>query len=188
MLKAVRLVGSVAFVVGFFAILFVAIPWFVTVLDSPDIGGPLPWWLRVAVYLVVGGIAVVLAMVAIEQRGTKAGGEKAPEAESSGLVLSNSDQVIGREVAEVLGLVQGHTIFAIWLGKDLSALVRLLLGGELVEYTQMMGKARAVALSRMQREARERGADAVINVRLMTTSVVGSAAELLAYGTAVKLG
>ncbi|GAH86056.1 unnamed protein product, partial [marine sediment metagenome] len=86
-----------------------------------------------------------------------------------------------------LGLVRGHTIYAIWLGKDLSALVRLLLGGELTEYTEMMGKARELALSRMLRQASERGADAVLNIRFMTTSVVGSAAELLVYGTAVKL-
>ena len=93
----------------------------------------------------------------------------------------------GRETGEILGLVQGHTVFAIWLGKDLSAIVRLILGGELTEYTQMMGQARATATSRMIASASSLGADAIINVRYMTTSVVGSAAELLAYGTAVKL-
>ncbi len=94
----------------------------------------------------------------------------------------------GRATREVLGLVQGHTVFAIWLGKDLSAIVRLILGGELTEYTEMMGKARAAATNRMIAQAGQMGADAIINVRYMTTSVVGSAAELLAYGTAVKLG
>jgi len=84
-------------------------------------------------------------------------------------------------------LVQGHTIYAIWIGKDLSAIIRLVLGGELIEYTEMMGGARKVATSRMLAQAEEMGADAVINVRFMTTSVIGSAAELLAYGTAVKL-
>jgi len=84
--------------------------------------------------------------------------------------------------------VQGHTVYAIWLGKDLSALVRLILGGELTEYTEMMGRARAAATDRMTAAARGMGADAIINVRYMTTSVVGSAAELLVYGTAVKLG
>ena len=86
-----------------------------------------------------------------------------------------------------MGLVRGHTIFAIWLGRDLSALVRLLLGGELIEYTEMMGRARKVAADRMIAQAEELGADAIINVRFMTTSVIGSAAELLAYGTAVRL-
>ena len=78
-------------------------------------------------------------------------------------------------------------MFAIWLGKDLSALVRLIVGGELTEYTEMMGSARTVATDRMIARALEVGADAIINVRYMTTSVVGSAAELLVYGTAVKL-
>jgi uncharacterized protein YbjQ (UPF0145 family) len=78
-------------------------------------------------------------------------------------------------------------VFAIWIGKDLSAIIRLFLGGELTEYTQMMGRARALATNRMIAEAARMGADAIINVRYMTTSVVGSAAELLVYGTAVKL-
>ncbi len=99
----------------------------------------------------------------------------------------NSTDIPGREITEILGLVKGHTIFAIWLGKDLSALVRLVLGGELTEYTEMMGRARKVATDRMIAQAEELGADAIINVRYMTTSVIASAAELLAYGTAVKL-
>jgi uncharacterized protein YbjQ (UPF0145 family) len=102
-------------------------------------------------------------------------------------LIQNSAQVPDRKITEVLGLVQGHTIFAIWIGKDLSAMIRLVLGGELIEYTDMMGKARKVATNRMIAEAERLGADAVINVRFMTTSVIGSAAELLAYGTAVKL-
>jgi len=99
----------------------------------------------------------------------------------------NSTELPGQEITEILGLVQGHTVFAIWLGKDLSALIRLILGGELTEYTEMMGRARAAATNRMMCQAAEMGADAIINVRYMTTSVVGSAAELFAYGTAVKL-
>lgn len=77
---------------------------------------------------------------------------------------------------------------SLWLGKDLSAIVRLILGGELTEYTEMMGSARSTATARMTEKAAELGADAVINVRYMTTSVMGSAAELLVYGTAVRLG
>jgi uncharacterized protein YbjQ (UPF0145 family) len=188
MVKGLRLIGSVAFVVGFFAIIFAGIPWCVTVLDDPTVGGPLPWWLKGAVYVFIGGIAVVLGTVAVEQR---LHGPKAEELEGAawpaGLLVENTDRVPGREVTEVLGLVQGHTIYAIWLGKDISALVRLILGGELTEYTEMMGRARAVALQRMLTKAQELGADAVLNVRFMTTSVIGSAAELLAYGTAVKL-
>ena len=102
-------------------------------------------------------------------------------------MLLNSLTLPGLEITEILGLVQGHTVFAIWLGKDLSALVRLILGGELTEYTEMMGRARQAATNRMMAAAAQMGADAIINVRYMTTSVVGSAAELLVYGTAVKL-
>ena len=103
------------------------------------------------------------------------------------VLLLNSAVLPGREITEILGLVQGHTVFAVWLGRDLSAIVRLILGGELTEYTEMMGKAREVATNRMISHAAEMGADAIINVRYMTTSVVGSAAELLVYGTAVNL-
>ncbi|UCH24041.1 MAG: YbjQ family protein [Deltaproteobacteria bacterium] len=103
------------------------------------------------------------------------------------VLLLNSATLPDRDIAEILGLVQGHTVFAIWLGKDLSAIIRLILGGELTEYTEMMGKARATATRRMIVQASEMGADAIINVRYMTTSVIGSAAELLVYGTAVKL-
>jgi uncharacterized protein YbjQ (UPF0145 family) len=188
MLKALRLVGSLAFVVGLFVIVFVGIPWYVTVVENSQVSGALPWWFRGAVYLFLGGIAVVLVSVAAEQRlrGPKAE-ELEEAAEPPGLVVENTDRVPGREVTEVLGLVQGHTVYAIWLGEDISALVRLILGGELTEYTQMMGKARDVARRRMVTQAAELGADAVLNVRYMTTSVVGTAAELLVYGTAVKL-
>jgi uncharacterized protein YbjQ (UPF0145 family) len=109
------------------------------------------------------------------------------EIESEDLLVENIDYVPGREVSKVLGMVQGHTVYAIWLGKDISALVKLILGGELTEYTEMMGKARTLAVQRMNAQARELEADAILNVRFMTTSVVGTASELLAYGTAVKL-
>ena len=103
------------------------------------------------------------------------------------VLLCSSPTVPGRDIEEVLGLAQGHTVYAIWLGKDLSAIIRLILGGELTEYTDMMARARTTATNRMIAQAAEMGADAVINVRYMTTSVIGSAAELLAYGTAVTL-
>jgi len=188
MLKAISRVGSLAFVLGFFAVIFVAIPWYVTVVDDSNVGGPLPWWLKTAVYLLLGGIALVLVCVAVEQRLRAPGAlQQPPPAAPAGILMESTGQVAGRQVSQNLGLVKGHTIYAIWLGKDISALVRLILGGELTEYTEMMGKARDLALGRMLQEAAELGADAVINVRFMTASVVGSAAELLAYGTAVKL-
>ena len=188
MLKGIRLIGSLAFVLGFFALIFVALPWYVTIVDDSTVGGPLPPWVKAAVYALLGGIVVVLVTVALEQaRLRPKAAAPAPEALPAGIMLENTDRVPGREVTEALGLVKGHTIYAIWLGRDISALVRLILGGELTEYTEMMGKAREMALGRMAREAADLGADAILNVRFMTTSVIGSAAELLAYGTAVKL-
>jgi uncharacterized protein YbjQ (UPF0145 family) len=183
-MRLLRNIGSLAFVLGLFTVVFVGIPWHVIVAEDPAV----PWWLRTAVFGLLGGILVVLATVAIEQRMTKAPRPELPPAEAKReTMLLNSAEVPGRQITESLGLVQGHTVFAIWLGKDLSALIRLILGGELTEYTEMMGRARAIATDRMVAEAAQRGADAVINVRYMTTSVVGSAAELLVYGTAVRL-
>jgi uncharacterized protein YbjQ (UPF0145 family) len=181
-MKILRLVGSLAFVLGLFTIIFAGLPWYIS--NYPG----LPLWFKIAFYGVIGGILLVLLTIAIEQRQGKAKAEELPTGESrSQMLLQNSTEVPGREVTEILGLVQGHTIYAIWVGRDLSAIVRLILGGELIEYTDMMGLARKVAANRMIAQAEELGADAIINVRFMTTSVIGSAAELLAYGTAVKL-
>ena len=183
-MRVLRHIGSLAFVLGLFTAVFVGMPWYVIVAEDPVV----PWWLRIAVFCLLGGILLVLLTVALEQRKGKGSGEPLPSAEPDRTVLLlNAAELPGREITEVLGLVQGHTVFAIWLGKDLSALVRLILGGELTEYTEMMGRARTAAANRMIAQAVQMGADAIINIRYVTTSVVGSAAELLAYGTAVKL-
>ena len=183
-MKILRHIGSLVFVIGLFTTVFAGIPWHVMVADDPV----LPWWLRIAVFCLLGGILLVLATLALEQMGSTASVEERLTVESDRTIpLLNSDVLPGREITEILGLVQGHTVFAIWLGKDLSAIVRLILGGELTEYTEMMGRARAAATNRMIAQAAQMEADAVINVRYMTTSVVGTAAELFAYGTAVKL-
>jgi uncharacterized protein YbjQ (UPF0145 family) len=184
-MATIRQIGSIAFVIGLFTVLFAGIPWYVTISDDPVI----PWWFRIAVYSLLGGILIVLLTLALEQKKSRVSAldDSTINETTSNVLLINSPVIPGREISKVLGLVQGHTIFAIWLGKDLSAIVRLILGGELTEYTEMMGRARKVAMRRMISQAEELGADAVINVRYTTTSVVGSAAELLAYGTAVKL-
>lgn len=181
-MKTLRQIGSLAFVLGLFVSVFAGIPWRVMVVDDPVV----PWWLRIAVFSLLGGILVVLVTLALEQKVHRVPVEE-PVPQNTDILLINSDKVPGQEISEVLGLVQGHTVFAIWLGKDLSAIARLILGGELTEYTEMMGSARSTATGRMRNNALEMGADAIINVRYMTTSVVGSAAELLVYGTAVKL-
>ena len=183
-MKIVRHIGSLAFVLGIFTVVFAGVPWHVMAAEDPVV----PWWLRIAVFCLLGGILVVLLTVALEQRKIKTSKEAPVLSEPERTVLLlNSTEIPGQEITEILGLVQGHTVFAIWLGKDLSALIRLILGGELTEYTEMMGRARSTATNRMMYQAAEMGADAIINVRYMTTAVVGSAAELLAYGTAVKL-
>ncbi len=183
-MKVIRHIGSVAFVLGLFTAVFAGMPWYMMVADDPAV----PWWLRIAVFCLLGGILLVLVILALEQWAHKAPVEELlPTEYDRTVLLLNSDVLPGREITEILGLAQGHTVFAIWLGKDLSAIVRLILGGELTEYTEMMGSARSTATERMTAKAAEMGADAVINVRYMTTSVVGSAAELLVYGTAVKL-
>ena len=182
-MKVLRNIGTVAFVLGLFTAIFAGIPWHVVVADDPVV----PWWLKIAVFCLLGGILLVLATLAIEQWSRKVSYQEPLATETDRTVLLlNSDVLPGREITEILGLVQGHTVFAIWLGKDLSAIVRLILGGELTEYTEMMGSARLTATERMIAKAAELEADAVINVRYMTTSVVGTAAELLVYGTAVK--
>jgi uncharacterized protein YbjQ (UPF0145 family) len=183
-MKILRHMGSLAFVLGLFSAVFVGIPWYVIVADAPVV----PWWLRIAVFCLLGGILLVLLTVVLEQRKNKTSAEAVRPTESDrAVLLLNSAALPDREITAILGLVQGHTVFAIWLGKDLSAIIRLIVGGELTEYTEMMGKARETAADRMVAQAAEMGADAIINVRYMTTSVVASAAELLVYGTAVKL-
>ena len=184
-MKTLRNIGSLAFVLGLFTTIFAGIPWHVIASTDPVV----PWWLRVAVFLLLGGILLVLITVACEQTKNKPTTQSLPPAAEpdTTIMLANTEQIPNRQITENLGLVQGHTVFAIWLGKDLSALVRLILGGELTEYTDMMGKARTAATNRMIQQAEKLNADAIINLRYMTTSVIGSAAELLAYGTAVKL-
>ncbi len=179
-----RHIGSLAFVVGLFSAVFAGIPWYVIVSDDPV----LPWWLKTAIFCLLGGILLVLLTVALEQKIMKKSTEETiPAASDHSALLLTSAALPGQEIEEIFGLVQGHTVYAIWLGKDLSAIIRLILGGELTEYTEMMGRARDTATNRMITRAVAMGADAVINIRYMTTSVVGSAAELLVYGTAVKL-
>lgn len=184
-MRTLRQIGSLLFVLGLFIAVFAGMPWYMVVAEDPTV----PWWLRTAVFGLLGGFLLVMVTLAVEQRAYTALGEgPLPAGSDRTVLLLNSDALPGREITEILGLVQGHTVFAVWLGKDLSAIVRLILGGELTEYTEMMGSARSVATARMTAQAAEMGADAVINVRYMTTSVIGSAAELLVYGTAVKLG
>ncbi|MFO7814719.1 MAG: YbjQ family protein [Halanaerobiales bacterium] len=102
------------------------------------------------------------------------------------MIIINTEKMKGKEISEVLGLVRGNTIRARHLGNDIVAGLRNLVGGEVKEYTQMISDAREEALVRMEEEAEKLDADAIVNVRFTTSQVMGGAAEILAYGTAVK--
>ena len=104
------------------------------------------------------------------------------------MIMTPSPGVAGRTVVEDLGLVRGNTIRARHVGRDLMAALKSIVGGEIHDYTKMMAEAREQSLDRMVDQARELGADAVVNVRFGTSYVMGGAAEILVYGSAVKLG
>ena len=103
------------------------------------------------------------------------------------MIITNTEFVTGKEIKEMLGLIKGNTVQAKSIGKDFKAGLRNIAGGEIKEYTEMLAESREVALKRMKDKAEKLDADAIINVRFMTSSIMGGAAEMLAYGTAVKL-
>ncbi len=101
------------------------------------------------------------------------------------MILVNTDYITGKEF-EMLGLVKGSTIQTKHVGSDIGAGLKTLVGGELKGYNEMMNDARALATKRMVEEAAALGADAVVNVRYASSSVMAGAAEVIVYGTAVK--
>lgn len=103
------------------------------------------------------------------------------------MILTTSDKIPGKEIIETLGLVRGSTIKAKHIGKDILAALRSIVGGEIKEYTEALNEARELSTKRMLKEAEELGADAIVCIRFTTSQVMAGAAELLVYGTAVKL-
>jgi uncharacterized protein YbjQ (UPF0145 family) len=103
------------------------------------------------------------------------------------MIISTQDRLDDREIAQTLGLVRGNTIRARHMGRDIMAGLRTIIGGEIKEYTKMLAESREQALDRMIAEAQSKGADAILGARFTTSAVMQGAAELLAYGTAVKL-
>ncbi|MCI9252663.1 MAG: YbjQ family protein [Lachnospiraceae bacterium] len=101
------------------------------------------------------------------------------------MIIVNTDYIHGKEL-EMLGLVKGSTIQSKNIGRDITQGFKTIVGGELKAYTQMMDEARALATKRMVEEAQRLGADAVVNVRYSSAAVMQGAAEIMAYGTAVK--
>ena len=101
------------------------------------------------------------------------------------MILVNTDYINGKEL-EMLGLVKGSTIQSKHLGKDIAQAFKSMVGGELKAYNEMMNEARALATKRMVAEAEAMGADAVVNIRYASSAIMQNAAEVIAYGTAVK--
>lgn len=103
------------------------------------------------------------------------------------ITVTTTEQVHGYKVTKVHGLVRGNTIRARNIGSDIVAVLRNIAGGEIREYTKLMAESREQALDRMAEQAVQLGANAVISIRLTTSMLMGGAAEILAYGTAVTL-
>jgi uncharacterized protein YbjQ (UPF0145 family) len=104
------------------------------------------------------------------------------------MILTTTEKIPNKEVTEILGIVRGSTVRARNLGRDIFAGLKSVVGGEISEYTQLQAESREQALQRMVEDAEKLGADAIVNVRIATSMVMQGAAEILAYGTAVKLG
>jgi uncharacterized protein YbjQ (UPF0145 family) len=103
------------------------------------------------------------------------------------MIVITTDQVPGKTIRETLGIARGSTVRARHLGRDIFAGLKNLVGGEISEYTRLLADAREEALQRMVLDGNNMGADAIINVRFTTSTVMQGCSEILAYGTAVKL-
>ena len=101
------------------------------------------------------------------------------------MIITTSAQIEGKRITKTIGLVKGSTIRARHVGKDIMAAFRGVVGGEITEYTKMMAEAREEAIQRMTEDAQKQGGNAIISMRFTTSMVMTSAAEILAYGTAV---
>ncbi len=103
------------------------------------------------------------------------------------IIITTTDFIPGKEIIEIIDVARGSTVRARNIGKDITAVLRSIAGGEISEYTKLMAQSREQAIDRMVADAERIGADAVINVRFTTSMVMQSSAEILAYGTAVRL-
>jgi len=101
------------------------------------------------------------------------------------MLLSTTDTIHGKRIVEHLGLARGNTIRARHIGRDIMAVIRHIIGGEITDYTKMMAESREQAIDRMVEDAQKLGANAIVHVSFSTQMVMGGASEILAYGTAV---
>ncbi|MGB1453721.1 MAG: YbjQ family protein [Crocinitomicaceae bacterium] len=104
------------------------------------------------------------------------------------MILSNTESIPKREIVEILGIARGSTVRARNVGRDIFAGLKNIVGGEITEYTKLQAQSREQAMQRMIDDAKTLNADAIINIRFTTSMVMQGASEILAYGTAVKLG
>ncbi len=104
------------------------------------------------------------------------------------MIIVTTPDIPGKRIVKVLGIARGSTIRARNLGRDIMAILKMLVGGEIKTYTEMMARAREESITRMETVAKEMGANAIVNVRLTSVTVLSSTAEILAYGTAVVIG
>jgi len=103
------------------------------------------------------------------------------------MIITTSNNIEGKKIRRVIGLVKGNTVRARFFVKDIVAAIKQMVGGEISEYTKMIAQAREQAVDRMIDDARRKGANAIISTRMTTSSIMQGAAELLAYGTAVEI-
>jgi len=101
------------------------------------------------------------------------------------MLMSTTDTIVGKKITKQLGLAKGNTIRARHIGRDIMAIFRHIIGGEITDYTKMMAESREQALDRMVENAQKLGANAVVHVSFSTQMIMGGASEILAYGTAV---
>ncbi len=113
--------------------------------------------------------------------------DTAEEGEGQDMYLSNTEEIPGKQVVEFYGIVSGNTVRAKHIGRDIMAGFKNLVGGELKGYTELLQESRTEAQERMVAQAESMGANAVVNIRFATSSVAQGAAELFAYGTAVRV-
>ncbi len=103
------------------------------------------------------------------------------------MIITKTETIPNKEVTEILGIARGSTVRARNIGRDIFAGLKNIIGGEISEYTKLQAESREQAMKRMEDDAKKLGADAIINVRLTTAMIMQGTAEILAYGTAVKL-
>jgi uncharacterized protein YbjQ (UPF0145 family) len=103
------------------------------------------------------------------------------------MIITTAERIEGKTIIKTIGLVKGNTIRARHIGRDVMALVKNIVGGEITDYTQMMTEAREQAIQRMVEDAKSKGANAIVGARFATSMIMQNASEVLAYGTAVVL-